>query len=364
MRAALAAALPLALAACGSTAAPAGPVAASAAPTATARPTPAAIPTLDIFQLMGGAPATTVFALAGSRVRAVRLLDHFVKYEIAVAGGAQLLVSADGTRLVVADQPESGVRLRAFDMATGRELLSPGDDGIHAMLVAAPGRGALAEDGSGRILVLKSDGGSSWVDAYDGSSLRLVQRRYAEALPFAGEPAPCADRLLLAGPRIALVCLGRGTATVVTPGGGEATLARLAPGVIAGAAALYDGSIVAVTPAGEVYRWRPSAPEATVYGKAVGDGPVPRDGIAVTEDQVVVARGGGASSVQIVPGSGRASRPLPVPVAPSGGLLVASPYAYFTGGGALYHVDLNTGAVERMTGGFEDDAVPAALVAR
>lgn len=357
-------ALALVLAACGGVAAPAGPAAAS--PSATVRAsqrTPTPIPTLNIFQLMGGAPATTVFAL-GARIRAVRLLDHFVKYEIAVERGAQLLVTTDGTRLVVADQPGSGVRLRVFDVAAGGELASQADDGVPAMLVAGRGRGALAEDANGRLLVLKVDGRSAWVDAYDGASLRLVARRLVEAVPDGNEPAPCAERLVVAGSRILLVCLRNGIATVATPGGGAPVRVRLAPGEIAGAVAVSGGdSVVAVTPAGQAYRWRRADLEVEPYGTAAGSGPVPRDGIAVAEDQVVVARGGDTPSVQILPSVG-ASRPLPVPAAPTGGLLASSPFAYFTSAGALYHVDLNTGNVERMTGGFENDAVPAALVAR
>lgn len=357
----LALAFALVLAACGGAAAPARPVAASASAPPSAAATP--IPTQNIFQLMGGAPATTIFALAGGRVRAVRLLDHFVKYEIAVEGGAQLLASSDGLSLVVVDQPGPGVRLRAFEVASGKELASSRDDDVPAMLVAGPGRGALAADASGRILVLKADGRTAWIDAYDGASLRLVQRRLVEALPSGRGPA-CAERLVLAGPRVALVCLRDGSATVATLGGGAAVPARLASGEIAGAAASSFGdSILAVTPAGEVYRWQPAAAEAALYGKAAGEGPVPRDGLAVVEDQVVVARGGSAPSVQIVTLYG-ASRPLPVPAAPAAGLLASSPFAYFTRAGTLYHVDLNTGNVERMTGGFEDDAAPAAIVAR
>lgn len=347
----------LTFAACGG-AVPAGPQAANASRSSSAVATQTPIPTLNIFQLMGGAPATTVFALAGTRVRAVRLLDHFVKYEIAVMPGAQVLVSADGTRLVIADQPGPGVRLRAFDVATGKEQASPGDDGVPAKLVAGPGRGAVAQDPTGRILVLKADGRTGWVDAYDRTSLRLVERRVFETLPAA---VPCAERLLSANGRIALVCLRDGTATVGAVGV-QAAHVQIAP-QLAGAAMLYDGSLVGVTPAGDVYRLAPSAREATLYGKASGDGPVPPDGIAVAEDQVIVARTGSTPSIQIVPSAGT-SRPLPVPAAPAGGLLASSPFAYFTSGGALYHVDLNTGNVERMTGGFEDDAVPAALLAR
>jgi hypothetical protein len=125
---------------------------------------------------------------------------------------------------------------------------------------------------------------------------------------------------------------------------------------------LYDGSLAGVTPGGDVYRLAPSR-EATPYGKTSGDGPVPRDGITVAEDQIVVARAGATPSVQIVPSTGT-SRPLPIPAAPAGGLLASSPFAYFTSAGALYHVDLNSGNVERMAGGFEGDAVPAALVAQ
>lgn len=346
--------LALVLAACGSAAAPVS----GAAPSQPPQPSPTAtpIPTLNIFQLMGGAPATTVFAFAGTRVRAVRLLDHFVKYEIAVNGGTQLLATLNGASLVVADQPGAGIRLRAFDVATGTERTSAVDDAVPAKLVASgSGRGSLAEDKSGRILALKSNGAGSWVDAYDGTSLRLVQRRVIET-------QGCAERLLAANDTTAIVCLRDGTATVGVAGGTTA-FARLAPGELAGAVILQDGSLAGVTSAGDVYRLRPPNGDAGRYGRASGDGQIPRDGIAVAEEQIVVARGGSTPSVQIVPVSGT-SRPLPVPVTPAGGLLAASPFAYFTSAGALYHVDLNTGNVERMTGGFENDAVPAALVAR
>lgn len=361
MRPALAFAL--VLAACGGGATPPGSVAASPARSTPIPPTATPIPTQNIFQLMGGAPATTIFALAGGSVRAVRLLDHFVKYEIPVEGGAQLLASSEGARLVVADQPGPGVRLRAFEVASGKELASSRDDAVPAKLVGGPGRGALAADASGRILVLKADGRTAWVDAYDGTSLRLVQRRLMEALPSGSEPAACAERLLLSGPRIALVCLRDGSATVFTLGGASGVRARLAPGEIAGAVALSDGSLAAVTPDGRAYRWRPSAPEPARYGMASGEGPVPRDGVALAEDQLVVARGGSAPSIQIVSEYGAPS-PLRVPAVPAGGILASSPFAYFTSGSTLYHVDLNTGNVERMTGGFDGDAVPAELVAR
>lgn len=41
---------------------------------------------------------------------------------------------------------------------------------------------------------------------------------------------------------------------------------------------------------------------------------------------------------------------------PTSGPIASWPFACFTGGGALSHVDLGTGTVERMTGGFEGES--------
>ncbi len=345
MRTALAFAL--VLVAC---AAPATTVA--TAPTSTLPPHATPAPSVNIFDMMGGAPPATVFALAGSTVRAVRLLDHFVKYEIPTAGGGQLLVSSDLTRLYVADQPGSGVRLRAFEVATGRELAAAQDE-VPTKLMS------LAEGVSGRILVLGTDGRRIWVDAYDGATLRPAARDVVERRVLT--PAWCGDlRLVATGVRVAIVCLDDGTATVAV--GSTTAEPRLAPGPIAGVAALdRDGTLVAVTPAGEVWRLRPGASEPEAAGRAAGTGEVPRDGLAASVGIVIVARGGAEPTVQAMLQDGASSGPLRIPVTPTRGLLVSWPFAYFTGAGALYHVDLGTGTVERMAGGFEGEVIPAAL---
>jgi hypothetical protein len=78
--------------------------------------------------------------------------------------------------------------------------------------------------------VLKTDGRTGWVDAYDGASLRLVERRAFETVL----AEICADRLLFANGRIAVVCLldGRAAGGAV---GGAVLHVRLAPGELAGA---------------------------------------------------------------------------------------------------------------------------------
>lgn len=355
-------AIALVLAACAGPTVSATP-AASAAPQRTATPTP--MPTQNIFgmlDMMGGAPPATVFALAGGRVRAVRLLDHFVKYEIALGRGAQLIVSADATRLYVADQPDSaavpGVRLRAFDVATGAERAAATGDGVPSMLVGGAGSGALALDPRGRLLVLRGDGGSAWVDAYDGASLRLDERRLLEA-------PPCADRLVTTDLRVAAVCLRDATAAIRV-GSGTVTR-RLAPRALAGVVATQDASIVAVTTDGELFRLAPGSAEAVAISAEEGRADVPLDGLAATEGLLVLARGGAAPAVRVVSGGGflpPGGRVFAIPVAPSRGILAWWPFAYFTSGGALYHVDLRSGTVERMAAGFEDDAVAAAIAPR
>lgn len=324
----------------------------SAAPAATLTPAP-----INVDDMMGLVQPQTVFVADVEKVSAITLLNHFTRYTIPTKGKAQVAASDASVAgptppnaaswLYVLDGLESGgpYRLRTFDVAGGTERATRTDVGS----VAASHR-ALATAFDGRVLVLKTDGRRSWVDAYQAATLR--------PLGAVMEKPGCGDRLLASGTRVAIVCLATGEIAVDRlAGGGTAIVTDTIPD-LAGVAMADDGALYVVTAD------RRLGVVLAGDGRLVGlqwpsewTGTVLADTIAVARgsSSVVVAQladdgawlrefqSNNVSQRQSLRLSGRLAG------APQFGVLALYPFAYFTSGGDVRHVDLNSGLLETMT---------------
>ena len=327
-----------------------------AAPTGSQAASPSATQQINVDDMMGLYATQTVFVADVDKVSAITLLNHFTRYTIPTKGKAQ--VAADGYAtfgtppstnaggwLYVLDGIEVGpLRLRTFD-ASGIERASRSDIGS----VASTHR-ALGLTIDGRVLVLKSDARHAWVDAYEPLTLKpqgLVM-----------EKSGCGDRLLASGSRIAIVCLATGQVAVDDLHGGGAFVVDGALPGLAGAAMADDGTIWVVTadrqlaavPFGAVSLRRLVWPTAW-------SGTVLPDGIALATgaDSIVFAQTDTDGSWLRVLATNvvapRASLRLAgrLDGAPQFGVIALSPFAYFTSGGSVRHVEINSGMLETMT---------------
>ena len=333
------------LVACGGGAAPRSiPNSTATRAAAIASPTP----TINVDDMMGLYPQQTVLIADANAVTAVTLLNHYTRFAIPTRGKGQ--VAADlanaGVWLYVLDGSEAGpLRLRTFDLATGTERASRSDIGT----VASPHR-AIATAGDGRVLVLKADARHAWVDAYE----RLTLRPLGTVM----EKPGCGDRLLASPSRIAIVCLASGEIAVdALAGFGTAAVDAPMRG-LAGTAMAQDGTIWAVTadhqlaavPSGAVNLRRLAWPIAWT-------GTVMPDGIAVATgaESVVIAQldddGAWLRVLAANVVAPRASLRLAgrLTGAPQWGIMAFYPFAYFTSGGSVRHVQIDSGMLETMT---------------
>jgi hypothetical protein len=357
----LAAAVAIALVACGGGSTSGGvPTASSvsraASPSATQ---PNAMPAINVDDLMGLYAQQTVFVADVDGVRAISLLNHFTRYTIPTRNKAQVATEGYATFgtptvstpawLYVLDGIDSGpLRLRTFDlMSGGTERASRSDIGS----VASTHR-AIATALDGRVLVLKSDARHAWIDAYEAVTLK--------PLGAVMEKPGCGDRLLSSGDRVAIVCLATGEIAVDGLRGGGSTPIDGAMAGLAGVTMADDGAIYAVT----VDSRLGSAPRGSTKLSPIPwpsewTGRVLPDTLAVgrsySYDAVVLAQladdgawlrefaSNNIAQRQSLRLSGRLSG------APQFGLLALPPFAYFTSGGTVKHVELNTGMLETMT---------------
>ncbi|MBI3522732.1 MAG: hypothetical protein HY071_06465 [Chloroflexi bacterium] len=331
----------LSLVACGSGAARAVPAATASATHDQHAATPSATPLINVDDMMGFfANQQTVFVVSDGWVRAVTLLNHDVRYEIAVGGPAQVAVDQGGTWLYVLDLDKSTgtSRLRTFDVAAGSERARATEiSGV------ASDRRALAAVAN-KVYVLKTEASDkrSWVDSFEALTLKPAGT--------IAEKAGCADRLLATVARIALVCRTDGTMAVGFTVGGGRPVDRAFPG-IAGATMADDGTIYVVTSAGALA----AVPSGSDH---LADLPLPSDWIGTVLPDTLVATGGYVVLAQQanVPyarmwlSSNMAQRrSWQLSGTPQGGMLALWPFAYFTVDRSVRHIDLGTGALETMT---------------
>ena len=337
------------LAACGD-AAGRGVAAASAAGGASqaASRTASATPTFNMDDMMGFYPQQTVFVADVNAVSAVTLLNHFTRYSIATRGKAQVAVAPRPIAWLYVLDGEFGtgsLRLRTFDLQTGTERASRSD--IDA--VASPVR-ALASIGDGRVFVLKSDARHAWIDAYEQLSLR--------PLGMVAEKPGCGDRLLASDARVAIVCRATGEIAVNSLRGG-ATAAVDAPiAGLVGAAMTQGGAIFTVTAdrklstvASDSVNVRPLAWPTVWTGTVLPDGIA----LATGPDSVIFAQqdtdGPWLRVLALSVFAPRASLHLSSRISdtPQTGILALYPFAYFTSGGSVRHVEIESGMLETMT---------------
>ncbi len=350
LRAVLAVTAMVLLAACGdaggrgvAAAPPGGGAPQAAARTASQSPTP----TFNMDDMMGFYPQQTVFVADAEKVSAVTLLNHFTRYAIATRGKAQVAtdtVTAAGWLYVLDGLETAAVRLRTFDLGTGVERASRSDIGL-----VAPQR-AIATAVDGRVLVLKSDVRHAWVDAYE----RLTLKPLGTVI----EKPGCGDRLLASQIRLAIVCLATGEIAVNELHGGATTLlAPLMPG-LAAAVMANEGTIYAVTPdrrfATAGYGETTLTP---IRWPAAWTGTVLPDGLAIANASAtaVIAQTDTDGSwlrvmaMRVI--APQASQRLAgrLTGAPQFGIMAFYPFAYFTSGGSVRHVQIDTGILETMT---------------
>jgi DNA-binding beta-propeller fold protein YncE len=321
-----------------------GPAATTATPPSATQTGVAARPAtptpINVDDMMGGSlsPAT-VFAQVGNEIVAVKLQNHFVPYRIPVSGKPHAVVSPDGSRLYVADRKDGRIRLRTFDASSGVEVTSAtlGDEPL------APGL-ALSQDRPDRLLLLVEAGTGVRVDAVPASLASAAVGVFK---------SQCGDQLLASATRIAIVC---GSALSVA-GVGEGSAFRSVTGTlsvpagpISASAMLADGTIVLGTGSGKLHLIRGDA-AALVPGPEIVGGTIVAIAPAGDDRYVVFARSETRSSAMMYDArSGRLSGgPFPLTGQVRHGVALW-PFAYFAGSEpGLWHVDLRSGNVERMT---------------
>ena len=359
----LAAAVTVALIACGGGADTSrlGP---AAARSATIGASPRATQPINVDDMMGLYATQTVFVADVDKVSAITLLNHFTRYVIPTNGQAQ--VAADGYTtfgtppannagawLYVLDGTEGGrLRLRTFDVS-GSERASRGDIGA----VASTHR-SLALTIDGRVLVLKSDARHAWVDAYE--SLTLQPQGTVM------EKAGCGDRLLASGSRVAIVCLAAGQIAINGLRGGGTSLIDGSLPDLAGATMAEDGTIYAVTMDRRLAVVSPNATKLSpLPWPREWTGKVLPDSLAVAtgSNSVVLAEFADDGAWLRVFASNNLAQRQSLRLAgrldgtPQFGVMALAPFAYFTLGGSVRHIELTSGMLETMT-----DVGPGATV--
>ncbi|HEV2248939.1 MAG TPA: hypothetical protein VGT60_00335 [Candidatus Limnocylindria bacterium] len=330
---------------------------ASPARTLAASPSPTQ-PIINVDDMMGLYATQTVFVADAEKISAITLLNHFTRYTIPTNGKAQVATddyatygtppsaNAGGWLYVldgIIDVP-GPLRLRTFDQS-GVERASRSDIGSVASTVRS-----LATAIDGRVLVLKSDARHAWVDAY--ASLTLKPQGIVMEQP------GCGDRLLASGSRVAIVCLATGQIAVDgLRGGGPTAVDGVLPG-LAGAAMADDGTIYAVTADRRLGVVAPNSTKLSLLPwPSEWRGTILPDSIAAAtgSNLIVLAEldddGAWLRTFQSNNLSQRLSLRLAgrTAGAPQFGLMALAPFAYFTSGGDVRHVELSSGMLETMT---------------
>ena len=319
-------------------------------------PAPAASPTatpIPVDDMMGFYPQQTVFVATTDHVSGVTLLNHFTRYRIATNGVAQVSTDRSGKWLYLLDAQAPGLRrLRVFDVRGGNERAA--QEGIADV---AGDRRALSTAIDGRVLVLKSDASHAWVDAYEALTIR--------PLGAVTEAPGCGDRLLASGSRVAIVCLSTGEITVDDLRGNHAAIDGALPNLVA--AAMADDGMLYVATADQQLAAVPAGATrlVSIPWPREWSGTVLADGLAFAQGgatAVIAERTSEGAWLRVFATHNMAQRQsLRLAGVPQGGVLTLWPFAYYTVGPTICHVDLNSGLLETMTE-VGAGAVPGAVV--
>lgn len=351
------AAVAIALIACGGGAdtSRSGP---ATSPARTQSASPSATQPINLDDMMGLYATQTVFVADVEKISAITLLNHFTRYAIPTNGKAQVAADAYATFGTPPSSSAGGwlyvldgivdvpgpLRLRTFDL-NGVERASRTDIGS----VASTHR-ALAVTVDGRVLVLKADARHAWVDAYEPITLKPQGTVM--------EKAGCGDRLLASGFRVAIACLATGQIAVDTLRGGGTAMIEGALPELAGVTMVDDGTIYAVTADRKLAVVAPSATKlsplpwpsewsgtvlADTLAAATGSNSMVLAQLAEDGAWLRVFASNNLTQRQSLRLAGRLNG------APQFGLIALSPFAYFTSGGDVRHVELSTGMLETMT---------------
>lgn len=344
----------LVLAACGGAAAPPTPRPPSLSPIAR---TTAPSPSIPFDEMMGAAPVTTVFVVSGGEALAITLLNHFVRYRIPVGEEPQLTASPDGARLYIADRLAGELRYRWFDVPSGELRSSRSQSGT--LVTTGLARGALAAD-SLRLYALENVAGRTVLQAYDAIDLRPALEPV--------EVGSCAERVLASDLRVGVACLARGELKSWMPPFALAPRIVGLPGPLAGAAMRQDGAVGAVHSFGTIYRLGPGARTAEEIAPPEWvKTPVARDGVAWADRfTIVIAQDEPQPRVHVVDTVTDRVRSFDLPTRPGSGILASGRFAYWLDeeGGGVFHIDLQSGLVERMYGPLVRGATLGALALR
>jgi len=329
----------------------------AAAPSATVAAAPSATQPINLDDMMGLYATQTVFVADGEKISAITLLNHFTRYTIPTNGKAQAATDAYGSFAApsvnaggwlyvldgIVDVP-GPLRLRTFDI-NGAQVASRTDIGS----VASTHR-SLALTIDGRVLVLKSVGGRSWVDAYESLTLKPQGTVM--------EKSGCGDRLLASGSRVAIVCLATGQIAVDgLRGGGTTVLGATLPN-LAGVTMAEDGTIYAVTADRKLAVVSPNTTTLSpLPWPSEWSGTVLPDTLAAASgsSSVVLAELADDGAWLRVFAANNLTQRTSLRLAgrlegaPQFGVLALAPFAYYTSGGSVRHVELSTGMLETMT---------------
>ena len=335
MRSVILTALALVLAAC---TAAIGSGAQSGSPSAT--PTPPPLPVVNVADVMSMYPQQTVFVTTADHVSAVTLLNHFIRYQIATRGVAEVETDLGARWLYVLDHSEQGARsLRIFDLSSGTERSA-----LEGMTDVPAGGHVLGAGADGSVLVLKSDASHAWIDSYQPDALQSPGTIM--------QGAPCSDRLLTSASRIAMVCSRTGEVALGTLHGSSARIDWAVTDIV-GAAMGGDGTLYLVTADEHLASLPPgSSTFVPVAWPNEWTGSVVADGLAVvqTGTQIVIAQTNEGGAWLRVTKTNDMSHQQSVQLAgvPNGGIVAMWPFAYYAVNTTIRHVDLTNGLLETM----------------
>jgi hypothetical protein len=303
-------------------------------------PRPATVSTtpIDVTDMMGAFPAATFFVVTDDGVKALAVLNHWIKYTIPTTGAVQ--VAAGGNQIYIADEVGDGTRLRWIDQATGN-VLATRTEPSRRLVATGIGHGALAvEPTSSRLLALYADGGRRVVEGYEAYSLRPQGRRFDSS---------CGDRLLAGASRVAVACFAAGE-LVISDNETKAFVLRAGLGTLVASAISADGTmlvgrddgtlariVVATSTVEKIEPFRP--------GKLVPDGIA---SYGVQSFAVALATSDQATAISEARATQRYIS-FPAALAPNGGILAQGQFAFWTtAAGQARHIDLLQGFQETM----------------
>ncbi len=308
--------------------------------------------------MMGAFPPSTFFVVRPGQVTAVALLNHATKYSITLDDKSPdaplaVAVATEVQRLYVMDQLQSGIRVRWFDTVTGAEGASR-TIADATLVPTASAHATLAFDSSRfELFALLQRGSTRAIEQLDARSLEVKRRVLGDLR--------CGDRLLAAGGRVVLACMNEGL--VVLDGTRSDKLSTFP---LAALAILPDGTLMGGSSDGRLVRLAKDAtqlePVDTLRTRGVT---LVADGIAAKGTCCFAVAGIGRVervSVTILAGS-LTLLSFPPSEAPSAGILVQPPFAYYTTGRIARHIDIEQGFGEVMAT-FDEEIRPGAVADR